>query len=91
MKQITLPDQRYYRRNGKYYPSITYVLSSFPKGKFYETWLKDHGHTSEYIAKQSASEGTQVHKLIEDYLKLIQKYQFRIQSPNTTLNPWIIK
>lgn len=67
-RQITLPDSRYYRRNGKYYPSITYILSSFPKGKFYETWLKDHGHTSEYIAKQSAEEGTEVHNLIEKYL-----------------------
>jgi hypothetical protein len=25
-KQITMPDSRYYRRNGKYYPSITYVF-----------------------------------------------------------------
>ena len=25
-KQITMPDSRYYRRNGKYYPSVTYVL-----------------------------------------------------------------
>jgi hypothetical protein len=35
-KQITMPDSRYYRRNGKYYPSITYVLSAYPKGKFFE-------------------------------------------------------
>ncbi len=67
-RQITLPDSRYYLRHGKYYPSITYVLSAFPKGKYYENWLKDHGHTSEYIAKKSAEEGTQVHQLIEDYL-----------------------
>ena len=26
-QQITLPDSRYYRRNGEYYPSVTYVLS----------------------------------------------------------------
>jgi hypothetical protein len=38
-KQITLPDSRYYRRNGKYYPSITYVLSYYPKGKFLKTGL----------------------------------------------------
>ena len=35
-RQITLPDARYYRRNGEYYPSITYVLSHYPKGKFFE-------------------------------------------------------
>ena len=39
-KQITLPDSRYYRRNGEYYPSITYVLNSYPKGKHFEDWLK---------------------------------------------------
>jgi hypothetical protein len=39
-QQITLPDSRYYRRNGNYYPSITYVLSYYPKGKFFEDWLK---------------------------------------------------
>jgi len=35
-KQITLPDSRYYRRNGEYYPSITYVLGYYPKGKHFE-------------------------------------------------------
>ena len=40
-KQITMPDSRYYRRNGKYYPSITYVLSAYPKGKHFEDWLKN--------------------------------------------------
>ena len=39
-KQITLPDSRYYRRNGEFYPSVTYVLNSYPKGKHFEDWLK---------------------------------------------------
>ena len=39
-KQITLPDSRYYRRNGEYYPSITYVLNAYPKGKYLRTGLK---------------------------------------------------
>ena len=34
-QQITLPDGRYYQRNGEYYPSVTYVLSHYPKGKFF--------------------------------------------------------
>ena len=39
-KQITLPDSRYYRRNGEYYPSVTYVLNSYPKGKhFQKGWI----------------------------------------------------
>jgi hypothetical protein len=67
-KQITLPDSRYYRRNGEYYPSITYVLGSYPKGKYFEDWLKKVGYSANYIVKKAAGEGTQVHEMIEDYL-----------------------
>ena len=67
-QQITLPDSRYYRRNGKYYPSVTYVLGYYPKGKHFENWLKQVGFASDYIVKKAAEEGTQVHELCEDYL-----------------------
>ena len=67
-KQITLPDSRYYRRNGKFYPSITYVLRYYPKGKFFEDWLKKVGYSADYIVKRAGEEGTQVHEMIEDYL-----------------------
>ena len=67
-KQITLPDSRYYRRNGEYYPSITYVLGTYPKGKFFEDWLKKVGYSAEYIVRKAGEEGTQVHEMIEDYL-----------------------
>ena len=67
-QQITLPDSRYYRRNGKYYPSVTYVLGYYPKGKFFENWLKQVGFASDYIVKKAAEEGTQVHELSEAYL-----------------------
>ena len=67
-KQITLPDSRFYRRNGDYYPSVTHVLSYYPKGKHFEDWLKKVGYASEYIVKKAAEEGTQTHNLCEDYL-----------------------
>ena len=67
-QQITLPDSRYYRRNGEYYPSITYVLGYYPKGKFFENWLKQVGFASEHIVKKAGEEGTQVHEMIEEYL-----------------------
>ena len=67
-KQITLPDSRYYRRNGDYYPSITYVLGTYPKGKFFEDWLKKVGYSAEYIVRKAGEEGTQVHEMIEDFL-----------------------
>jgi ATP-dependent exoDNAse (exonuclease V) beta subunit len=67
-QQITLPDSRYYRRNGNYYPSVTYVLGYYPKGKFFENWLKQVGFSADYIVKKAAEEGTQVHELCEAYL-----------------------
>ena len=67
-KQITLPDSRYYRRNSHYYPSVTYVLSYYPKGKFFEDWLKKVGYSAEFIVKKVAEEGTQVHEMVESYL-----------------------
>ena len=67
-QQVTMPDSRYYRRNGKYYPSITHVLSSYPKGKYFEDWLKKVGYSAEWIVKKAAEEGTMVHEMIEDWL-----------------------
>ena len=67
-KQITLPDSRYYKRNGEYYPSVTYVLGYYPKGKYFEDWLKKVGYSAEFIVKKAAEEGTQVHELCESYL-----------------------
>ena len=67
-QQITLPDSRYYRRNGKYYPSVTYVLGYYPKGKFFEDWLKKVGYSADYIVKKAGEEGTATHEMIEAYL-----------------------
>lgn len=68
-KQINFLDQRFYKRQEHYYPSITYILSLFPKGRFYEDWLKQVGQNAEYIAQRAAENGTQVHTLVERYLQ----------------------
>ena len=67
-KQVNFLDSRFYKRNEEYYPSVTSILQYFPKGKFFENWLKDVGHNSDIIAKKAADEGTQTHSLIERYL-----------------------
>jgi len=67
-KQITMPDSRYYRRNGAYYPSVTYVLGYYPKGKYFEDWLKKVGYSADHIVRKAGEEGTQVHEMIEEYL-----------------------
>jgi len=68
-QQITMPDSRYYKRNGEYYPSITHVLSSYPKGKYFEQWLKQVGFAADYIVKKAGEQGTATHNLIESYLQ----------------------
>lgn len=88
--QITTLDSRFYRRNGKYYPSITHVLSVFPKGPHYEDWLKKHGYTSEHIAKKAAEEGTQTHELCELYL-LGQELHFLNEQQQPKYSPEVWK
>jgi ATP-dependent exoDNAse (exonuclease V) beta subunit len=69
-QQITLLDSRYYKQSsGLYYPSITYVLSYFPKGKFFESYLKDVGHNADIILRKAGEEGSQVHNAIENIIK----------------------
>ena len=67
-KQVNILDQRFYRRDGKYYPSVTSILNFFPKNQFFHNWLKDVGHNSDIIMRKAADEGTQVHDAIERYL-----------------------
>jgi hypothetical protein len=66
--QINFLDNRFYKYGDIYYPSVTNILQYFPKGKFFENWLKDVGHNAEFIAKKSADDGTLTHSLIEKYL-----------------------
>jgi hypothetical protein len=68
-KRINILDNRFYTRNDQYYPSVTSILQFFPKGKFFETWLKDVSHNSDIIVRKAADEGTQVHEAIEKYLQ----------------------
>jgi hypothetical protein len=67
-KQINVLDQRFYRRNEEYYPSVSSILNYFPKNQFFHSWLKDVGHNSDIIAAKAAAEGTQVHNAVEAFL-----------------------
>jgi hypothetical protein len=67
-KQINILDQRFYRRNDEYYPSVSSILNYFPKNQFFHSWLKDVGHNADIIASKAAAEGTQVHNAIEAFL-----------------------
>lgn len=70
LRQITLPDARYYQRSpGIFYPSVTTILGYFPKGAFFETWLKDTGHNADIVMRRAGDEGNQVHHAADRILK----------------------
>jgi hypothetical protein len=68
-KQVNFLDNRFYKRYDHYYPSVTSILQYFPKGKFFENWLKDVGHNSDIIMRRAGDEGTQTHNAIEELLE----------------------
>lgn len=63
-------NKRYYHiPNGKKYPSITSILSSFDKPELLK-WKKRIGEKeADKITKESTNKGTKVHSLLEQYLK----------------------
>ena len=66
LKQINFLDRRVYKRSeGVYYPSVTTILQYMPKNKFFESWLKDVGHSADLIMRRAGKEGTQVHEAAE--------------------------
>lgn len=69
VKQITIGDQRYYSQNSVFYPSVTYILSYYPKGPQFEKWLKANGENATQIAANAAEKGTNVHRAIEQMLE----------------------
>jgi hypothetical protein len=81
-KQINVLDQRFYRRKGKYYPSVSSILNYFPKNQYFHSWLKDVGYNSDIIAKKAAWEGTQVHNAAEKLI--LGEELFWLKSDGTT-------
>lgn len=70
LRQINFLENRLYKRSeDKYYPSVTTILQSFPKDKFFEIWMKDVGHNADLIMRRAGEEGTQVHQAITDLLE----------------------
>lgn len=65
--QITFLDQRYYVQDGVYCPSISTILEAYPKGPEFYKWLKETGEDSDRIKEQAGAQGSNVHKMTEDY------------------------
>lgn len=66
LKRIDFCGTRNYQTpEGKYYPSVTTILSALPPAPMFLEWLTDVGHNSKIIRDRAAREGSQVHEAIE--------------------------
>lgn len=66
IQQINFADSRYYTKDNKtFWPSVTEVLSVYPKGHGFNEWLKQVGEKANEIANKAAEIGSEVHQLTE--------------------------
>ena len=68
--QITLDEDRWYNLDEKSYPSVTWILDSYPKGYAFSKWLGDlpSFEESQTIMKSAGERGSKVHWGIETLL-----------------------
>jgi hypothetical protein len=76
--QITVADERWYckpavdEKTGlpmwEYVPSVTYVLTAYPKGKGFEVWLKQQGEAADEVKLAAANQGSRVHHAIAAFI-----------------------
>ena len=67
-KRITMLDGRFYfPEEGTAIPSVTTILSAYPKGAAFYEWLKKNGEDSDNIRDEAGRKGTRVHDLTERY------------------------
>ena len=52
-----------------FYPSVTSILDMYPKGYFFNEWLKSVGFNAGQIADRAANAGTKVHAAVEDLVQ----------------------
>jgi len=70
LQQINFLDSRVYKRSDDlYYPSVTAVLTYYPKGEWFDMWRKSVGYNADLIMRLAGEEGTQVHNAIEERIE----------------------
>ena len=80
IKQITSLDERWYVREKKFYPSVTWICSYYPKGTPFYKWLAEKGwDEAEAIKSAAGNKGSKVHQASEDIekgkkIKISDKY-----------------
>src|SRR3972149_30362 len=74
---ITIPDEHWYQSSitKAWLPSVTNLLSAYPKGKEYEKYLQQVGMNAPIILKHAGIIGSETHDLIDEYEKLPPNYK----------------
>ncbi len=66
--RIDFLDTRFYiTESGAYVPSVTTILSAYPKPASFYDWLKKVGEDADTIRDEAGNRGSTVHKLTEQY------------------------
>lgn len=67
-KQLTLLDSRFYTTPEEgWVPSVTTILSAYPKDAHFFKWLKENGEEADAIRDAAGRRGSAVHELTERY------------------------
>ena len=90
--QINYLDERFYTNDGEtFYPSVTTVLEVYPKGYFFNQWLKDLGMNADEVLRRAGEVGSNVHEGIESYLKGNElKWMLDNGEQNFTFEEWLM-
>lgn len=90
INKIQVLDERFYTLDKEtYYPSVTTVLTAYPKGYQFNEWLKNNGRNADIILKEAGEQGTNVHNAIENFLIGKEIKWFSDNGiENYTLNEW---
>lgn len=66
--QLTFSDGRYYQNEaGKWFPSVTTILSSYPIPYHLIQWFKEQGENADKVRDAAGKRGSTVHVLTERY------------------------
>jgi hypothetical protein len=66
--RIDFLDSRFYiTESGQYVPSVTTILSAYPKSAAFYEWLKKVGEDADTIRDEAGERGSTVHQLTEDF------------------------
>lgn len=86
-QQINFADERFYlAKNGvTYYPSVTEILSVYPKGYGFQDWLKQVGYNADIVVTRAAEEGSKIHDTIDN---LINGIEIIWDGKNYTIDQW---